>query len=129
MSKFALKEYNNVTGKIKFFKLIEERVCYWDDFCREIQKDSNLEDQLIAIISRMNDVANLRILPKNKFRDITPNKEKVKEYEIKTSDLRVYLIKDEIGNIVLIGGKKNSQPEDIKRFRSLKKTYLNSTSK
>lgn len=129
MSKFVLKEYNNVTGKIKFFKLIEDKVCYWDDFCREIQKDSNLEDQLIAIISRMNDVANLRILPKNKFRDITPGKEKIKEYEIKTSDLRVYLIKDEVGNIVLIGGKKNSQPEDIKRFRSLKKTYLNSESK
>lgn len=126
MSKFALKEYNNVTGRIKFFKLIEDKFCYWDEFCREIQKNSNLEDQLISIIARMNDIANLRILPNTKFKDITPNKEKVKEYEIKTNDLRVYFIKDDSGNIVILGGKKNSQPEDIKKFRAIKKAYLNS---
>ncbi|RKR84838.1 hypothetical protein BDD43_5091 [Mucilaginibacter gracilis] len=126
MSKFALKEYNNVTGKIKFFKLIEDTVCYWDDFCREIQKEANFEDQLITIISRMNDVANLRRLPKEKFRDITPDKEVIKEYEIKTKDLRVYLIKDDVGNIVLIGGKKSSQVSDIKSFRALKRSYFNS---
>jgi putative component of toxin-antitoxin plasmid stabilization module len=128
MSKFVLKAYNNVTGKVRFFKLIEDTVCYWDNFCREIQEESNFEDQLDAIIARMNDVANLRMLPKQKFRDITPAKEKIKEYEIKTSDLRVYLIKDDNGNIVLIGGKKNSQPEDIKKFRALKKSYLNAIS-
>lgn len=129
MSKFALKEYNNVTGKIKFFKLIEDKICYWDDFCREIQKDANLEDQLIAVVSRMNDISNLRTLPKQKFKDITPNKETIKEYEIKTKDLRVYYIKDGSGNLVIIGGKKNSQPEDIKRFRAIKKAYLNSINK
>jgi putative component of toxin-antitoxin plasmid stabilization module len=129
MSKFVLKEYNNVLGRIKFFKLIEDKVCYWDDFCREIQKDANLEDQLITVISRMNDIANLRMLPKEKFRDITPEKQTTREYEIKTKDLRVYFIKDESGNVVLIGGKKNSQPEDIKRFRGIKKAYLNATSK
>jgi putative component of toxin-antitoxin plasmid stabilization module len=129
MSKFALKEYNNVTGKIKFFKLIEDKICYWDDFCREIQKGSNLEDQLITIISRMNDIANLRILPAKKFKDITPGKETIKEYEIKTNDLRVYYIKDNSGNLVIIAGKKNSQPEDIKRFRAIKRAYLNSINK
>lgn len=129
MSKFVLKEYNNVLGRIKFFKLIEDKVCYWDDFCREIQKDANLEDQLITVISRMNDIANLRRLPKEKFRDITPQKQTTREYEIKTKDLRVYFIKDESGNVVLIGGKKNSQQEDIKRFRGIKKAYLSSTSK
>ena len=129
MSKFVLKEYNNVTGRIKFFKLIEDKICYWDDFCREIQKDSNLTDQLVTVIARMNDIANLRMLPKEKFKDITPEKQAVREYEIKTKDLRVYFIKDELGNVVLIGGKKNSQPEDIKRFRAIKKAYLNSTSK
>lgn len=129
MSKFVLKEYNNVLGRIKFFKLIEDKVCYWDEFCREIQKDANLEYQLITVISRMNDIANLRMLPKEKFRDITPGKQTIREYEIKTKDLRVYLIKDESGNVVLMGGKKNSQPEDIKRFRGIKKAYLSSISK
>jgi len=127
MSKFALQEFTNVIGKIKFFKLFEKGACQWDAFCDEIRKDSNLETQLITIISRMNDVANLRMLPKTKLRDITPAKEKLKEYEIKTRDLRVYFIKNSIGNIILVSGKKNSQPEDIKKFRSVKKAYVEET--
>ncbi len=126
MSKFVLKEYNNVNGEIKFYKLIEDKFCYWDDFCRKIQKDGTWEDQLVALISRLNDVANLKLLPKQKFRDITPKKEKVSEYEIKSHNLRVYFIKDTNGNIVLLGGKKSSQPEDIKKFREIKKRYLKS---
>lgn len=125
MSKFVLKPFNNVTGTIKFFKLIEDTYCYYDDFCRNIQQDSNLEQQLLTIVSRMNDVANLRSLPKQKYRDVTPIKETVKEYEIKTADLRLYLIKDETGNLVLLGGKKSTQDEDFKTFRLLKKRYLN----
>lgn len=77
----------------------------------------------------MNDVANLRSLPKQKYRDVTPTKETVKEYEIKTADLRLYLIKDETGNLVLLGGKKSTQDEDFKAFRLLKKRYLNSIKK
>ncbi len=129
MSKFVLKPFNNVTGTIKFFKLIEDKYCYYDDFCRKIQQDSNLEQQLLTIVSRMNDVANLRSLPKQKYRDVTPTKETVKEYEIKTADLRLYLIKDETGNLVLLGGKKSTQDEDFKAFRLLKKRYLNSIKK
>ncbi|HAL83942.1 MAG TPA: hypothetical protein DCO83_18280, partial [Mucilaginibacter sp.] len=60
----------------------------YDDFCKEIEKNSNLKSQLVTIHSRMDGVANIRRLPKTKFRDITPAKEKNKEYEIKTSDLR-----------------------------------------
>ncbi|WP_295653683.1 hypothetical protein [uncultured Mucilaginibacter sp.] len=124
MSTFALKEFNDVIGKIKFFKLIENKICYWDEFCKEIEKDTSWEEQLVSIKSRMNDVANLKMLPDSKFKKITPNKEQVDEYEIKTRDLRVYLIKNEDGNIVILGGKKNSQVSDIRTFRSIKKEYL-----
>jgi hypothetical protein len=71
----------------------------------------------------------VRLNFKQKFKDITPHKETIKEYEIKTNDLRVYYMKDSSGNLVIIGGKKNSQPEDIKRFRAIKKAYLNSINK
>jgi putative component of toxin-antitoxin plasmid stabilization module len=73
----------------------------------------------------MNQVADLKRLPKDKFRDITPKKETIKEFEIKKGDLRVYLIKEE-GHIVILGGKKGTQDEDIREFQSVKRRYLQS---
>jgi hypothetical protein len=87
MSNFVVKEYNNVVGTITFYKLIEDKICYWDEFCKKIQKEGVWEDQLVTIISRMDDVANLRRLDEKKFKNVTPAKEKVIEYEIKTRDL------------------------------------------
>ena len=77
----------------------------------------------------MQQIANLNSLPKNKFRDITPNKELVKEYEFKKGDLRVFAIKTEGGQIVVLGGYKNSQKADIKKFQELKKRYLKTLKK
>jgi putative component of toxin-antitoxin plasmid stabilization module len=49
----------------------------------------------------------------------------VKEYEIKTRNLRVYMIHEEkSGRIIVTGGKKTSQKKDIRHFRNLKASYL-----
>ena len=125
MSKFAVKSIDIVVGKIKFFKLTENEICQYDNFCDEIARDKALNSQLKTIVARMNDFSNMRMLPKEKLRDITPDKEIIKEYEIKTRDLRVYFIKDDIGNVIVIAGKKTSQQKDIKKFRIIKKAYLN----
>jgi len=47
------------------------------------------------------------------------------EYEIKTHNLRVYLFREvKTGNIIVLGGRKNTQSKDIHHFRKLKKGYL-----
>jgi putative component of toxin-antitoxin plasmid stabilization module len=125
MSKFALVDIPEVKGQITFKKLVIDGVCQYDKFCEQIENDGNLKKQLIGIVSNMNQVAQLKRLPKEKFRDITPHKDTVKEFEIKKGDLRVYVIKEQ-GHIVVLGGKKGSQDEDIKQFRSIKSRYLNS---
>ncbi len=125
MNRFALTKISQVKGQIQFCKLIIDGVCQFDEFCLEIEKDGNLSKQLSTIFSRMDQVAGMKLLPKEKFRDITPKKRNVKEFEIKTKDLRVYLIKEE-GHIVILGGKKSTQSEDIKHFRSIKDRYLQS---
>jgi putative component of toxin-antitoxin plasmid stabilization module len=125
MSKFALEDIPEVKGQIKFKKLIIDGVCQYDEFCAQIEKDGNLKKQLIGIFSNMNQVAQMKRLPREKFRDITPQKEQIKEFEIKKGDLRVYVIKEQ-GHIVVLGGKKSTQVEDIKQFRSIKSRYLNS---
>jgi hypothetical protein len=128
MSKFALKQKNDVNGKVPVFKIIEDKHCYWDEFCKSIQKEGTWEPQLYALVSQMNDLANLKPLGK-KYKDVTPDKELIKEFELKTNDLRAYGIKDEKGNIIILGGKKSTQHEDYKTFRSVKKRYLESKKK
>ena len=75
---------------------------------------------------RFQEVAEMiRPINKQKFRDITPKKDWVKEYEAKTKNLRVYLIHQEKkGRIIVLAGQKNTQKKDIKKFRSIKKQYL-----
>ena len=125
MSKFALASMPEVKGPIKFKKLIIDGACQYDEFCDQIMQEGNLKKQLIGITNNMNQVANLRRLPKEKFRDITPSRQAVKEFEIKKGDLRVYVIKED-EHIVILGGKKSTQDEDYRKFRSIKERYLES---
>lgn len=125
MNRFALNDVPEVKGQIRFKKLVIDGICQYDEFCREIRANGNLEKQLVGMLNNMNQVAQMKRLPKEKFKDITPTKETVKEFEIKKGDLRVYVIKEQ-GHIVVLGGKKSTQDEDIKQFRSIKKRYLDS---
>lgn len=125
MSRFALKKIPEIKGRIPFSMLEVDGACQFEEFCSEIMEDGNLKKQLVTAFARMNQVSNLQRLPEQKFRDITPKSETVKEFEIKTNDLRIYLIK-EIGHITIFGGKKNTQKEDIRQFRSIKRRYLQS---
>jgi len=119
---FALQNIEAVEGIQEFDKLLVDGVAPLDTF------EENLEDRdkrsLEKIYLYMNDVANNRSLPKTKFRVLTPKKERVKEYEFKDGNLRVYGISKFGGKIIVLGGYKNRQKKDIVSFRSLKAQYL-----
>ncbi len=126
MAKFSLKLIDSIEGKQKFYKLIQNDVCPFDNFQIEIE-NSNYLSELLTIYAYMEMVSNLKTLPNTKFRDITPDKSLVKEYEIKSKHLRIYLFHEEkTGKIIVCGGYKKSQKSDIKHFRNLKKSYLQS---
>lgn len=122
MHKFALQTIDAVRGTQTFEKLLVDGVAPLDTF------ENGLEDQnrksLVKIYAYMNDVANNLLLPKTKFRDVTPQKERVKEYEFKDGNLRVYAISKPGGKIIILGGCKNRQKKDFRTFRSLKAQYL-----
>jgi hypothetical protein len=146
MSKFVLKNIEAIKGKQQFKQLvvlednadenkIQDQIN--DQEIRGIksklqgifdQYENNLETKYTGafsgIVAIMNRIANLQGLPDTKFRDITPDKEDVKEYEFKYQDLRVYAIKIFNGKLVILGGYKNDQDADYVKFRSLKKMYL-----
>jgi len=124
MSKFALERIKTIEGNQIFEKLFIDNQCQFDDFEKEIFSNDKLNTELGKIYSYMEFVAKGESLPATKFKDITPKKGKVKEYEFKSKNLRVYAIKKENGKIIILGGFKNRQKRDIKKFRSIKKRFL-----
>jgi hypothetical protein len=109
--------------KIAEIKLEEEKGEF--DLYEERLEDK-YKSSFRTIMTYMNLVADNCSVPKEKFKNVTPEKETVQEYEFKAGDLRVFAIKIPNGQLVLLGGYKNQQKKDFVRFRALKKQYLES---
>jgi putative component of toxin-antitoxin plasmid stabilization module len=124
MSKFALETIDSISGKQVFEKLIIDETCQFDEFEKRIVKNPKYKSELASLYLYMEEVAKGNSLPKRKFKDITPDKETVKEYEFKSNNLRIYAIKKENGKIIILAGTKNKQNKDIRKFRGIKKRYL-----
>lgn len=125
MPKFALENIASVNGKQQFNQLVVDGSGQLDEFENDL-KDTTYWSEFKTLLAYMDFVAKNRTLPQNKFKDITPAKELVKEYEFKSKHLRIYVIHQPNGKIVILGGYKNNQKNDINKFRSLKKQYLDS---
>lgn len=125
MSKFALRNIEAINGKQTFNQLEVNNQKQLDDFETELS-DTTYISEYKTLLTYMEFVANNKTLPNTKFKDITPKKEKVKEYEFKSKHLRIYAIQQTNGKIIVLCGFKNNQKEDINKFRSLKKQYLES---
>lgn len=122
MPKFALRRINAVQGSQSFEKLVVDGVAPFDAFEEGLEaKDRR---SLEKIYFYMNEVANNRTLPETKFKDVTPKRERIKEYEFKDGNIRVYGISKFGGKIIILGGYKNRQKKDFRSFRSLKEQYL-----
>lgn len=121
MSKFVLEEINDVNGDIDFYKVIEDAFCYWNDFCISIENKTNWGIQLDQLKARMDDVANGEILPKERFRKLEGMDD---SYEVKTANLRAYLLLDENGFIIIYASKKSEQNKALNKFTSIKNRYL-----
>ena len=126
MYKFALAYISEISGRLKIFKLIVNNHCEFDEFEQKIAKEVSNALELVTIQVRLQEIADGKLLPKEKFRNITPKRELVKEYEIKTRHLRVYLFHEEkTGRVIVCGGKKTTQDKDMNHFRRIKRAYFN----
>lgn len=147
MLNFVEKSISGIKGKQSFKQIIvlnegedsfkiQEKINQEEKIGRSVRKGvlDEYEDALEAkykssfagILAVIDRVANLQSVGEKRFKDVTPSKEEVKEYEFKYGDLRVFAIKITNGQLVLLGGYKNNQKKDFSRFRSLKKQYLES---
>lgn len=126
MAIFELRKIEAVQGKQEFDELVIDGVGQLEIFEEILRNDqARYVSELRTLISYMQYVADGKSLAQNKFKDVTPNGEQVKEYEFKSKHLRVYAIKKRNGKIIVLAGFKTTQKADFKRFRSLKEQYLN----
>ena len=129
MSIFALEKIKAIKRKQEFVKLIVDEKCPFDEF--ENSLEAQYKAELAGVYHCMQDVADLKSLPKTKFHfyDINEkqkNKDGVREFEFKSKHLRVYGITKSNGKIIITGGTKANQKDDQNKFRKLKAQYLES---
>jgi hypothetical protein len=105
-------------------KLVRNGKCFFDEFIKEIEKDKNLCNEIDNLYAYLEDVVLGKLLSKNVYRKLNTVILKYQPYEVKSKHLRLYLIHDkEKGKVLLIGGKKTTQKEDILRTIRLIKEY------
>lgn len=126
MPTFVLRKLESVVGRQPFYELQVDGVSNYEAFMEVVGTNAQYLAEVRSILTYMNLVAQLQVfLPKAKFREITPAKDSVKEYEFKSDHLRVYAFHLETkGKIVAYWGFKNTQEKDIRRFRTLKRQFL-----
>ncbi|WP_379965813.1 hypothetical protein [Epilithonimonas sp. UC225_85] len=126
MCKFEINEFEAVQGKQKFFDLKIDGLSQYNEFKEIIERDyQSMKTEMLTMFSYMNLVSNLHTLPRTKFNEITPQKETIKEYELKSKHLRIYFFHYEnTGKIITVWGFKNNQKEDILKFRRIKKEFI-----
>lgn len=124
---FALHNINEIQGKIRILKLEMDGIVLFDNYEAEIKKEKSIAGQLNSVQTTLYRIANNLDIPDTKYRRLAGCTDAYTEYEIKTKDLRVYLFKEEkTGNVIVMGGKKSTQRDDIREFRKIKQQYLHS---
>ena len=118
---FAVEKLEAVkdTGKVLFFKLVKDDVCWFDDFYEELNKDAKHASELRTILTMMDYMAETdAMLPKEKFNSIKHGKNVI-GYEFKKNDLRVYCLRPASNVVVVFGGYKKNQEKAVKRLEKI----------
>lgn len=127
MPTFALKKVEVIQAKQEVDELLIDGVGQLNAFEEMIATNyAQYLSELRTMLSYIEYAANGNTLPHTIIKDVTPSGVTVREYEFKSKHLRVYAIKKANGKVIVLGGLKTTQKNDFKRFRSLKKQYLNS---
>jgi len=108
----------------KVNKLWRNGKCLVNQFIEEVNQDVNLAHELLELYATLEDVANVKRVPPNQYKKLHLGKLKYAAFELKSKHLRLYLIHESgTGQILIIGGKKGTQDQDIERLEKIIKEY------
>lgn len=124
MTKFTLESLPQFDCcKIKVSRLFIDGKCQYDDFEKDILKEGTYPGELDSLQATLEQSCQLVRLPDNKFKKLKLGKLPLEGYEVKSRNLRLYLVHiKQTGRVIILGGKKTDQPKDIRRLKSLIKS-------
>jgi len=124
MPTFALERLDLMCRTVEVSALMIDGKSEYQQFWADHRKD-NFTGMLHKLETRLREVAELKRLPKAKWRKLTPETQGVAEFEAKADDLRMYCLKiPNKGYVIVTVGFKGEQNKDIARMRSIKTRYL-----
>ena len=122
MGRIELKRLEVIEGRQTFEKMILDGRDLLEEFERSLEE--RYRSEMRTIYAWMQMVADLRPVPGTRYHAISDGNDGFREYEFKSKHLRIYAFAKLDGKIVVMGGKKNRQRRDIKRFKELKRLYI-----
>lgn len=128
MSKYSLILSPNTSSntRISVLELCVNGSSVFQLFIDEILEKGNLEGDLFGAIRNLELAADLKRLPKTKFRELKGYDINGKLYEAKYGSVRIYHFHEEHnGRIIVLGGLKSHQKKDIKSAVKTIKDYQN----
>ena len=126
MKKYSITLSSHIPSntKIDVYELCKNGKSVFEEFFEQIEGEGNLISNLAAAIRIIEDSANLKMVPKSKFRVLQGLSVKCKVFEAKSGIIRIYIFHEEkTGRVIVMGGNKDSQDEDIKRLERIIKEY------
>jgi len=93
----------------------------FNEFAEKVSKNDLMFSKLAGAVKIIEHSCNMIRLPKTKFRVISGS---LNLYEVKKGALRVYLFHEEKkGRVIITGGMKGTQKEDIERMKNIINDY------
>ena len=123
MANFALKIVPELcqTGKIRFYKLVIDDKCAYDEFCAQVDVDLTTACDMNKIRTYMEWIATTNVfLPEKKYNKILDGKHVIAN-EFKHGKLRLYVKRLDPNIMILFGGYKAGQKMDVNKLKRLLK--------
>lgn len=122
---FATQLMEEIKGRQQTFeKLVVDGTCYYDQFENDLRNNVPYHKELRTVLSYVQMYADGTNLPISKFRQLHTKLKGSFLVEFKSKHLRLYACSVKGGKLVITGGFKNNQKEDIEWTEHLVREYL-----
>lgn len=134
MPNFALSKLDGLDAlpgvRFPIYKLEANGHCEYDEWREQIKAEGTFAHELKSLDTLILMHAQMQKLAPTKYKELAGSGD-IKDFEFRSSNLRVYLFKlpggpGQQGKVIVVGGNKKQQKQDIARLRRLKKEYYNS---
>ena len=122
MPKFTFERIKAIgIGQYKVLQLDIDGVKQFDKFIKEL-KGTDYEEEYQIFLGWLEHYTQTGEIGFNKLKELKKNKkDPIKEFEFRTTNLRMYAVQGDTGKIIILCGYKKDQVRDLSSFRSLKK--------